>query len=61
MYLQFYQEVFEEPFLEETREHYRRDASIIVANSDCYEYMEQVRGLGRSEIVGNGEELKQVD
>lgn len=40
--LKFYQELFEEPFLEETREHYRREASIIVANSDCYEYMEQV-------------------
>ena len=40
--LRFYQELFEAPFLAETGEYYRQEASKIVAELSCSEYMEQV-------------------
>ena len=40
--LKFYQEVFESPFLRETGEYYRQEASKLVAELSCSEYMAQV-------------------
>ncbi|RWS05916.1 cullin-2-like protein [Dinothrombium tinctorium] len=40
--LDFYQEIFEQPFLEATGEYYRKEAEILLQDSDCSEYMERV-------------------
>ena len=37
--LEYYQEVFEGPFLRETGQYYRQQASKLVAESSCSEYM----------------------
>ena len=37
--LEYYQEVFEGPFLHETGQYYRQQASKLVAESSCSEYM----------------------
>ncbi|RWS10417.1 cullin-2-like protein [Dinothrombium tinctorium] len=40
--LDLYQEIFEKPFLEATGEYYRKEAEMLLQNSDCSEYMERV-------------------
>ena len=41
--LQLYEDLFEKPFLTETGEHYRQEATKILNDSSCSEYMEKVR------------------
>ena len=40
--LDYYQTVFEAPFLHETGQYYRQQASKLVAESSCSEYMHSV-------------------
>lgn len=40
--LQFYQEVFEGPFLMKTGEYYKQEASNLMQESNCSQYMEKV-------------------
>ena len=42
MKLEYYQGIFEAPFLHETGEYYRQQASKLVAESSCSEYMQRV-------------------
>lgn len=39
---QFYQEIFEWPFLAETGEYYKQEASNLLQESNCSQYMEKV-------------------
>lgn len=41
--LQFYQEIFEGPFLIKTGEYYKQEASNLLQESNCSQYMEKVR------------------
>lgn len=40
--LQFYQEIFEGPFLIKTGEYYKQEASNLLQESNCSQYMEKV-------------------
>ena len=40
--LKFYQEIFESPFLTETGEYYKQEASNLLQESNCSQYMEKV-------------------
>ena len=40
--LQFYQEIFEGPFLTKTGEYYKQEASNLLQESNCSQYMEKV-------------------
>ena len=42
MNLEYYQKIFEAPFLQETGQYYRQQASKLVAESSCSEYMHSV-------------------
>ncbi len=39
---QFYQEIFEVPFLTKTGEYYKQEASNLLQESNCSQYMEKV-------------------
>lgn len=41
--LQFYQEIFEGLFLTKTGEYYKQEASNLLQESNCSQYMEKVR------------------
>lgn len=43
--LQFYQEIFEGLFLTKTGEYYKQEASNLLQESNCSQYMEKVREL----------------
>ena len=43
--LQFYQEVFEGPFLIKTGEYYKQEASNLLQESNCSQYMEKVGAM----------------
>ncbi|KAM5292587.1 LOW QUALITY PROTEIN: cullin-2-like [Ctenodactylus gundi] len=49
--LQFYQYFFESPFLTETREYYKQEASHLLQESNCSQYMEKVLGRLKDEEV----------
>lgn len=42
LYSQFYQEIFEGPFLSKTGEYYKQEASNLLQESNCSQYMEKV-------------------
>lgn len=44
LFLQFYQEIFEGPFLIKTGEYYKQEASNLLQESNCSQYMEKVGG-----------------
>lgn len=45
--LQFYQENFEGPFLMKTGEYYKQEASNLLQESNCSQYMEKVGEMDR--------------
>lgn len=45
--LQFYQEIFEGPFLTKTGEYYKQEASNLLQESNCSQYMEKVGQMDR--------------
>lgn len=45
--LQFYQEIFEGPFLTKTGEYYKQEASNLLQESNCSQYMEKVGQMNR--------------
>ncbi|XP_026698216.1 cullin-2 isoform X1 [Strix aluco] len=47
--LKFYQEIFECPFLNETGEYYKQEASNLLQESNCSQYMEKVLGRLKDE------------
>ncbi|XP_057288808.1 cullin-2 [Pezoporus wallicus] len=47
--LKFYQEIFECPFLSETGEYYKQEASNLLQESNCSQYMEKVLGRLKDE------------
>uniref|UniRef100_A0A8C6EFE4 Cullin-2 n=1 Tax=Microcebus murinus TaxID=30608 RepID=A0A8C6EFE4_MICMU len=47
--LKFYQEIFESPFLTETGEYYKQEASNLLQESNCSQYMEKVLGRLKDE------------
>ncbi|XP_067398737.1 cullin-2 isoform X2 [Emydura macquarii macquarii] len=47
--LKFYQEIFEYPFLNETGEYYKQEASNLLQESNCSQYMEKVLGRLKDE------------
>uniref|UniRef100_A0A8C2H7U6 Cullin 2 n=2 Tax=Cyprinus carpio TaxID=7962 RepID=A0A8C2H7U6_CYPCA len=49
--LKFYQEVFEGPFLTKTGEYYKQEASNLLQESNCSQYMEKVLGRLKDEEV----------
>ncbi|XP_016090257.1 cullin-2 [Sinocyclocheilus grahami] len=49
--LKFYQEVFEGPFLTKTGEYYKQEASNLLQESTCSQYMEKVLGRLKDEEV----------
>lgn len=49
--LNLYRDIFETPFLEATRKYYSREASKILAQCDCSQYMEKVLQRLDSEIL----------
>uniref|UniRef100_A0A8C2DF82 Cullin 2 n=1 Tax=Cyprinus carpio TaxID=7962 RepID=A0A8C2DF82_CYPCA len=49
--LKFYQEVFEGPFLTKTGEYYKQEASNLLQESNCSQYMEKVRCRLKDEEV----------
>uniref|UniRef100_A0A8C5U6N3 Cullin-2 n=1 Tax=Malurus cyaneus samueli TaxID=2593467 RepID=A0A8C5U6N3_9PASS len=49
--LKFYQEIFECPFLNETGEYYKQEASNLLQESNCSQYMEKVLGRLKDEEV----------
>nr|XP_005994880.1 PREDICTED: cullin-2 isoform X2 [Latimeria chalumnae] len=49
--LKFYQEIFEGPFLTETGEYYKQEASNLLQESNCSQYMEKVLGRLKDEEV----------
>uniref|UniRef100_G1Q7G7 Cullin-2 n=1 Tax=Myotis lucifugus TaxID=59463 RepID=G1Q7G7_MYOLU len=49
--LKFYQEIFESPFLTETGEYYKQEASNLLQESDCSQYMEKVLGRIKDEEI----------
>lgn len=54
--LQFYQEIFEGPFLMKTGEYYKQEASNLMQESNCSQYMEKVGQPGNNSTnaaVGN--------
>ncbi|XP_036166172.1 cullin-2-like isoform X1 [Myotis myotis] len=49
--LKFYQEIFESPFLTETGEYYKQEASNLLQESNCSQYMEKVLGRLKDEEI----------
>ncbi|XP_014400933.1 PREDICTED: cullin-2 isoform X3 [Myotis brandtii] len=49
--LKFYQEIFESPFLTETGEYYKQEASNLLQESNCSQYMEKVLGRIKDEEI----------
>eukprot|EP00064_Thunnus_orientalis_P003340 superscaffoldBa00000269_g3349 len=49
--LKFYQEIFEGPFLTKTGEYYKQEASNLLQESNCSQYMEKVLGRLKDEEV----------
>uniref|UniRef100_F1RUR7 Cullin 2 n=1 Tax=Sus scrofa TaxID=9823 RepID=F1RUR7_PIG len=49
--LKFYQEIFESPFLAETGEYYKQEASNLLQESNCSQYMEKVLGRLKDEEI----------
>ncbi|KAM9308850.1 cullin-2 isoform 2-T2 [Gastrophryne carolinensis] len=49
--LKFYQEIFEWPFLVETGEYYKQEASNILQESNCSQYMEKILGRAKDEEI----------
>uniref|UniRef100_A0A8C2YNM0 Cullin 2 n=1 Tax=Chinchilla lanigera TaxID=34839 RepID=A0A8C2YNM0_CHILA len=49
--LKFYQEIFETPFLTETGEYYKQEASNLLQESNCSQYMEKVLGRLKDEEI----------
>ncbi|MBN3286560.1 CUL2 protein, partial [Polyodon spathula] len=49
--LKFYQEIFEGPFLAETGEYYKQEASNLLQESNCSQYMEKVLARLKDEEV----------
>ncbi|XP_030623336.1 cullin-2 isoform X2 [Chanos chanos] len=49
--LKFYQEIFEGPFLMKTGEYYKQEASNLLQESNCSQYMEKVLGRLKDEEV----------
>uniref|UniRef100_A0A673BZ77 Cullin-2 n=1 Tax=Sphaeramia orbicularis TaxID=375764 RepID=A0A673BZ77_9TELE len=49
--LKFYQEIFEGPFLIKTGEYYKQEASNLLQESNCSQYMEKVLGRLKDEEV----------
>lgn len=49
--LKFYQEIFETPFLEKTGEYYKQEASNLLQESNCSQYMEKVLARLKDEEV----------
>uniref|UniRef100_A0A8C4RTN4 Cullin 2 n=1 Tax=Erpetoichthys calabaricus TaxID=27687 RepID=A0A8C4RTN4_ERPCA len=49
--LKFYQEIFEGPFLTETGEYYKQEASNLLQESNCSQYMEKVLARLKDEEV----------
>uniref|UniRef100_A0A7N8XZH6 Cullin 2 n=1 Tax=Mastacembelus armatus TaxID=205130 RepID=A0A7N8XZH6_9TELE len=49
--LKFYQEIFEGPFLSKTGEYYKQEASNLLQESNCSQYMEKVLGRLKDEEV----------
>ncbi|XP_054245900.1 cullin-2 isoform X2 [Indicator indicator] len=49
--LKFYQEIFECPFLNETGEYYKQEASNLLQESNCSQYMEKVLGRLKDEAM----------
>uniref|UniRef100_A0AAY4DIV2 Cullin family profile domain-containing protein n=1 Tax=Denticeps clupeoides TaxID=299321 RepID=A0AAY4DIV2_9TELE len=49
--LKFYQEIFEAPFLAKTGEYYKQEASNLLQESNCSQYMEKVLGRLKDEEV----------
>ncbi|XP_036378433.1 cullin-2 isoform X2 [Megalops cyprinoides] len=49
--LKFYQEIFEGPFLAKTGEYYKQEASNLLQESNCSQYMEKVLGRLKDEEV----------
>ncbi|XP_075000167.1 cullin-2 isoform X3 [Calonectris borealis] len=49
--LKFYQEIFECPFLNETGEYYKQEASNLLQESNCSQYMEKVLGRLKDEEI----------
>uniref|UniRef100_A0A3B3SH09 Cullin-2 n=1 Tax=Paramormyrops kingsleyae TaxID=1676925 RepID=A0A3B3SH09_9TELE len=49
--LKFYQEIFEGPFLTKTGEYYKQEASNLLQESTCSQYMEKVLGRLKDEEV----------
>uniref|UniRef100_A0A673ZRW5 Cullin-2 n=1 Tax=Salmo trutta TaxID=8032 RepID=A0A673ZRW5_SALTR len=49
--LTFYQEIFEGPFLTKTGEYYKQEASNLLQESNCSQYMEKVLGRLKDEEV----------
>lgn len=49
--LQFYQEIFEGLFLTKTGEYYKQEASNLLQESNCSQYMEKVSSSDRRETV----------
>ncbi|KAF3836146.1 hypothetical protein F7725_028704 [Dissostichus mawsoni] len=47
--LKFYQEIFEGPFLSKTGEYYKQEASNLLQESNCSQYMEKVLGRLKDE------------
>lgn len=59
--LQFYQEIFEGLFLTKTGEYYKQEASNLLQESNCSQYMEKVTSLDRRETVSCSEIAVLVD
>ncbi|RXN04385.1 cullin-2 [Labeo rohita] len=51
LFIQFYQEIFEGPFLTKTGEYYKQEASNLLQESNCSQYMEKVLGRLKDEEV----------
>uniref|UniRef100_A0A452EF28 Cullin-2 n=1 Tax=Capra hircus TaxID=9925 RepID=A0A452EF28_CAPHI len=49
--LKFYQEIFESPFLTETGEYYKQEASNLLQESNCSQYIEKVLGRLKDEEI----------
>uniref|UniRef100_A0A6I8QNP0 Cullin-2 n=1 Tax=Xenopus tropicalis TaxID=8364 RepID=A0A6I8QNP0_XENTR len=49
--LKFYQEIFELPFLAETGEYYKQEASNLLQESNCSQYMEKILGRLKDEEI----------
>ncbi|XP_063778198.1 cullin-2 isoform X3 [Pseudophryne corroboree] len=49
--LKFYQEIFEWPFLAETGEYYKQEASNLLQESNCSQYMEKILGRLKDEEI----------